>query len=582
MARISQETIDRIRSSADIVDVVSKYVDLKKRGRNYFGLCPFHSERTPSFSVAPEKEIYHCFGCGAGGSVFNFLMEKENLTFVESVQELGKDLGIEVQLSGDSGSKQLFTQLYELHEIASSAYEEKLHSELGKKALEYLTERGLENDTLKKFNVGFAPDSWEFLTDRVRGKGYSRESIDKSGLFGKGKSGVVDRFRSRIMFPIMNRSGRIIAFGGRVFDSDDPAKYMNSPETPLYRKSEVFYGYHNTATSIREEGSAIMVEGYMDFLQLYQSGIHNVLAVSGTAFTDRHAIQIGKITKKVYLMYDGDEAGQKAALRAGYALLKNGIAAFVVRTPEGIDPDDWVRRDGMDGINEGLNDAMPVMNYHLEYSNAVDLPAVERSALVKEILSEIAGVKDGIIRDDLLRTLSGRLNINEDEMIRQFRNTVTNNRRPPDPGRSTTAQSNDLSSVVQKAQVEIIHALLANGRDTKDLVSANKDLFTEPLLRNIIEKLLDLGTDTSSEVLESIEDKEDRELAARILMSDNEVSDPKANVIECILTLKTQPIKDEIKETRMKIREAESSGEDSSELILKVGQLQAQLQTASE
>ncbi len=354
MARISQETIDRIRNSADIVDVVSQYVNLKKRGRNFFGLCPFHDERTPSFSVAPDKEIYHCFGCGTGGSVFNFVMEHENLSFVEAVQQLGRQYGIEVELTGDSGSKQLFTQLYELHEIAATAYSKNLSTDGGKAALDYLLGRGLSAETLEEFRVGFAPDAWEFLTEKVKGKGYSRESVDKSGLFGKGKQGVVDRFRSRIMFPIMNRSGKVIAFGGRVFASDDPAKYMNSPETPLYRKSEVFYGYHKTASAVRNAGSAILVEGYMDFLQLYQAGIQNVLAVSGTAFTDRHAVQIGKITQKVYLAYDGDEAGQKAALRAGYALLQNGIAALVVQVPEGLDPDDWVQKEELIQLTKGL------------------------------------------------------------------------------------------------------------------------------------------------------------------------------------------------------------------------------------
>ena len=383
MARISQETIDRIRNTADILDVISQYVNLKKRGRNFFGLCPFHDERTPSFSVAPDKEIYHCFGCGAGGSVFNFIMEHENLTFVEAVQQLGTHYGIEVVLSGDSGSKQLFTQLYELHEIAAVVYTKNLFSEKGKAALNYLLERGLTEDTLKEFKVGFAPDSWEFLTKRIKGKGYSRESVDKSGLFGKGKQGVVDRFRSRIMFPIMNRSGKVIAFGGRVFESEDPAKYMNSPETPLYRKSEVFYGYHKTAPAVRSSGSAILVEGYMDFLQFVQAGIKNVLAVSGTAFTTRHAVHIGKITQKVYLAYDGDEAGQKAALRAGYALLQNRIAALIVQVPEGLDPDDWVQKKGVDIVRTGIENAVPLLNYHLETTAAIDLPAVERSNLVK-------------------------------------------------------------------------------------------------------------------------------------------------------------------------------------------------------
>ena len=581
MARISQETIDRIRSSADIVDVVSQYVNLKKRGRNFFGLCPFHDERTPSFSVAPEKEIYHCFGCGAGGSVFNFIMEHENLSFVESVQQLGRQYGIEVELTGDSGSKQLFTQLYEIHDIAAAAYTKNLFSEQGKAALDYLLGRGLSTEVLKEFRVGFTPDAWEFLTEKVKGRGYSRESVDKSGLFGKGKQGVVDRFRSRIMFPIMNRSGKVIAFGGRVFASDDPAKYMNSPETPLYRKSEVFYGYHQTASAVRKAGSAVMVEGYMDFLQLYQAGIQNVLAVSGTAFTERHAVQIGKITQKVYLAYDGDEAGQKAALRAGYALLQNGIAALVVKVPEGIDPDDWVRKEGVDAINNGIKNAVPVLNYHLEKTGAMGLSAVERSSLVKEILAEIALVRDGIIRDDLLQTLANKLRISEHEMIKQFRNIINRNRKPSLSRAQTTTAPTLFTTVAQKAQVEIISTLLTSFRDVKKLVQTNIDLISEPLLNKTAQLFLEHGAGSTAAVLDAFEEKGERETMAKILMNEQNIDDPQAVVQECLETLKTQPVREKIQQARLKIREPEAAGKDSSDLILEVGKLQEQLRTAS-
>jgi len=555
MARISQETIDRIRNTADILDVISQYVNLKKRGRNFFGLCPFHDERTPSFSVAPDKEIYHCFGCGAGGSVFNFIMEHENLTFVEAVQQLGTHYGIEVVLSGDSGSKQLFTQLYELHEIAAAVYTKNLFSAKGKAALNYLFERGLTEDTLTEFKVGFAPDSWEFLTKKIKGKGYSRESVDKSGLF---------------------------AFGGRVFESEDPAKYMNSPETPLYRKSEVFYGYHKTAPAVRSAGSAILVEGYMDFLQLVQAGIENVLAVSGTAFTTRHAVQIGKITQKVYLAYDGDEAGQKAALRAGYALLQNGIAALIVQVPEGLDPDDWVQKKGVDIVRTGIENAVPLLNYHLEITTAIDLPAVERSNLVKEILEEIASIRDGIIRDDLLQTLANKLNINEREMVKQFRNAVSRKRRPSQLQESKPAAPTLFITVVQKAQVEIISALLTSFRDVKELVQNNIDLISEPLLNKTARLLLEHGSGSTAAVLEEFRDKSERETIARILMNGHNVNDPHILVQECLQTLKIQPVREKIQQTRLKIRELEAAGKDTSAVILEVGQLREQLRLQTE
>ncbi len=576
MARISQETIDRIRHSADILDVISQYVNLKKRGRNYFGLCPFHHERTPSFSVAPEKEIYHCFGCGAGGSVFNFLMEHENLSFVEAIQQLGRRYGIDVELTGDSGTKRLFTQLYEIHEIAANLYYKNLFSKRGKTALDYLTNRGLSEKTIKVFRVGFVHESWDYLTETVRGKGFTREAIDKSGLFGKGKQGPVDRFRSRIMFPIMNRSSKVIAFGGRVFESDDPAKYMNSPETPLYHKSEVFYGYNKTAPDVRSENAAVLVEGYMDFLQMYQGGIQNVLAVSGTAFTERHALQIGKITQKVYLTYDGDEAGRKAALRAGYSLLQNSIEALVVNVPENLDPDDWIRKDGVEKVCEGISGALPLLKYHLQITDAENLSAVERSNLVKEILNEIAEIRDGIIRDDLLQTLANDLKINEQDLIRQLKEAASRKRLPPQD-EPTLTQINLFATVAQKAQVEILTTLVSSFSEVKQMVKDHLDLISEPLLNKAASLLIEYDIDSTAVILEQFEDKIERENIASVLMVDQNVDDPQSVIQECIITLKMQPIKDKIEQTRLKIREQEVAGKDSSELILEHGELQKEL-----
>ncbi|MFQ6678112.1 MAG: DNA primase [Fidelibacterota bacterium] len=581
MARISQETIDRIRQAADILDVVSQYVNLKKRGRNYFGLCPFHHERTPSFSVAPDKEIYHCFGCSAGGSVFNFIMEHDNLSFVEAVQQLGRRYGIDVELTGDTGTKRLFTQLYEIHELAANLFHKNLFSKRGETALEYLINRGLTKNTIKIFKVGFVHDSWDYLTETVRGKGFTRESIDKSGLFGKGKQGPVDRFRSRILFPIMNRSEKVIAFGGRVFESDDPAKYMNSPETPLYHKSEIFYGYHKTAPDIRSENAAVLVEGYMDFLQLYQGGIQNVLAVSGTAFTERHALQIGKITQKVYLAYDGDEAGRKAALRAGYSLLQNGIEAMVIKVPKNLDPDDWMRAEGIEAIKNGISTALPLLKYHLQITDAENLSAVERSSLVKEILTELAGVRDSIIRDDLLQTLANDLKINERELIVQLKKSASRKQLPPQE-ELASIQTTLFTTVSQKAQVEILKTLAVSFTEVNKIVKNYLDLISEPLLYKAASLILNNGGDSTAVILEQFDDKIEREKIASILVDDNKVENPRSVVMECLNTLKTQPIKEKIEQTRLKIKEQEAAGQDSSNLILEVGELQKQLLSISQ
>ncbi|SVC87436.1 uncharacterized protein METZ01_LOCUS340290, partial [marine metagenome] len=261
VARIPQETIDRIHDTADILDVVSRHVDLKKRGRNFFGLCPFHNEKTPSFSVAPDKGIYHCFGCGNGGNAVNFIMEFEKISFVEAIQELGDQFGVPVEFTGSDDSKEFFTHLYEIHQLAADLYHETLFSNRGEEAKKYLLDRGLSEESLKLFKVGLAPAGSSHLWNAVKVKNYSQEVLEKSGLLGFSNNDIYDRFRSRIMFPIWNASGKIIAFGGRVFGTDDPAKYMNSPETPLYRKSEIFYGLNLTRDAIRKNECAIMVEG---------------------------------------------------------------------------------------------------------------------------------------------------------------------------------------------------------------------------------------------------------------------------------------------------------------------------------
>ena len=263
MARIPQEIIDRINATADIVDVVSKTVELKKRGRNFFGLCPFHDEKTPSFSVAPDKGIYHCFGCGKGGNAVNFIIENEKLSFVEAIQQLGQQLGIPIEFSGGGESKNLFDSLYSIHELAAGLYHKTLMSDRGAKALDYLKTRGISIESIKRFKIGFAPESSKFLFNAVKSEGFERETYEKSGLFGGSSPDFYDRFRSRIMFPIWNTSSKVVGFGGRVFASDDPAKYMNSPETPLYKKSDIFYGLHSARESIREKNMQFLLRGIL-------------------------------------------------------------------------------------------------------------------------------------------------------------------------------------------------------------------------------------------------------------------------------------------------------------------------------
>jgi len=581
MARIPEETIERIRNTADIYDVVAQYVDLKKRGRNYFGLCPFHAEKTPSFSVAPDKQIYHCFGCGSGGNVFSFIVEHEKVTFVEAVQQLGEKYGIQVQYESGSASTEFFSSLYQAHHVAAELYHNTLYFDRGKAALQYLHDRGLNDDVLKMYQIGFAPDSWDTLSNKVKPLDMKNDVYEKSGLFVKTKHGWRDRFRSRIMFPIYHPSGKVIAFGGRIFNNDDPAKYLNSPETPLYRKSEVFYGLHKTRDAIRKFGTAVLVEGYTDFLQLVQVGVANVVALSGTALADQHAAQIRKFASKVYLAYDGDDAGINATLRAGYVLLQAGVEPLVIAVPPNQDPDDWVRNEGIGPFQEAMGAGIRLLLFHLEKREAQNLSGADRSQLVQDILGEIARISDGIIRDDLLKSLAQELRVHEVEIIRLFKQQSRRKGGSTPSSKQTAMNKPMFTSAFQKAQLEIIRTLAFHFDEVFPVVKSALDfeLFDEPILKKIGGLLIKEKTGVElSAVIDEFDDRQERELVSEILFDEVSPDDPAQIIQECLATLKGRLIKDHIKAARLKMRELESLGHDTEAIILEVAELQKQLQ----
>ena len=584
MARVSQEIIERVRDASDILDVVSKYVDLKKRGQNYFGLCPFHNEKTPSFSVAPAKEIFHCFGCGTGGSTIDFIMEYEKIGFIEAVQRLGEQYGIEVQLTQIKGGKELFSNLYELHEIAMTLYQKNLFSEKGKSVLSYLSDRGLKKEILEQFKIGLAHETWNELLTLAKNKKMSNETLEKTGLFLKTEKGTFDRFRKRIMFPIFNTAGRVVAFGGRALDPEDPAKYLNSPETPLYRKRDIFYGLHSARQPIREHGYAIFVEGYMDFLQLFQAGIQNVIALSGTALTERHALQIRKFTHRVILAYDGDSAGIDASVRAGYLLLRFGIEPRIVQIPDGMDPDDWVRKSGADRLKEAVDKAVPVLPFHIQTKDAKSLPSVQRSEFIRDAVSQIAGVSDGIIRDDLLKSLAQEMRVEESDLLKNMNSQKQRNLKEPIPTFSRESNEIRLTSKVQKAQVILVKILAGEDLDARQIVrkKVHLELFLEPVLKKLAKLVIPIYDEIDyPAIVDQFDSDVERKLVTNIFMDGIDGSNLTSLVQDCIHTLKAHPIKENIREIRIRIRELEEAGEDPTEAIIEVAKLQEELKSIS-
>ena len=579
MAKIPQDIVDRVRDTADIVDVVSQYVDLKHRGANYFGLCPFHGEKTPSFSVAPAKQIYHCFGCSTGGNVFSFLMEYQKVSFPEAVKTLADRYNIPIQYEEGEGGSELFSSLYELHNIAVKLFQDNLFSQRGESALAYLTDRGLTEDILKQFKVGFAMDSWDQLVKQCTGKGFTKSHINQSGLFTQSEKGTFDRFRSRVMFPIFHPSGKPIAFGGRIFGVEDPAKYLNSPETPLYKKSDVFYGLQASRDAIRKTGFAVLVEGYMDFLQLYQAGIHPLVAVSGTAFTQRHALALSRITQKVVLLYDGDNAGGNAAIRAGWVLLKAGLEPTIVRPPGDQDPDDWVRAVGRNDVLSAIESPTSFLDFHLEFHSGKSLEGAERRQYILDLMREIRSIQDGIVRNDLVRILSEKLMVDEHDLVRVMKSQRVNPVQYPDQ----TDQGDEIpkfTSIADRAQIELLQLLALEEQSTRQYVQENISLalFTTPLLKKVAGFLLDEKLSVeSSAIIEYFQDKHERDSVAQILFADTKNIPPEQIVSDCLKILKSMPLKERIQSLRIQIREKESNGDDPQKELDEVIKLQQEL-----
>ena len=366
MLRYSDEIIEEVRSSNDIVDVISQYVTLKRSGRNYFGLCPFHKEKSPSFSVSPDKQIYHCFGCGVGGNVFHFLSKIENITFRESIEELAERAGITLPVLDsreDTKQMELKTKVYEINALAAQFYHENLYKPSSKIAQEYIKKRKLDNKTLQSFLIGYS-GNFDELYQMLKQKGYTEEQMMASSMIVKSDRGrYLDRFRKRVMFPIQDVRGKIIAFGGRVLDDSKP-KYMNSPETIVYSKGRHLFGMNLAKNSGSKK--IIIVEGYMDAISLHQRGINNAVASLGTALTEAQGRLLRKYSEQVIIGYDADGAGQAATLR-GLEILQNlGCDIRILQIEGAKDPDEFVVKYGPERFNLYIEKAISLIEYKVK------------------------------------------------------------------------------------------------------------------------------------------------------------------------------------------------------------------------
>ena len=572
MARISEQSIENVRQAADIIEVVSSHVELKQRGRNFFGLCPFHSEKTPSFSVNPDKQIYKCFGCGAGGGSINFVMEVENLEFADAIKRLAQTFNIKLDIQGGDSKKyaDLKSQLIAIHHFATQYYQNILSSEKGKDAMEYLSDRGLSKQIIEDYKLGFSPDSFDDLLKLLRKESFSAEAMKLSGLFIQGERGYFNRFQSRIMFPIQNQNGDVIAFGGRIFNKENPAKYQNSPETPIYLKSHVLYGISHNVQPIREKKSVVLVEGYMDLLQLVQAGIDNCLAISGTAFTEGHANILKRFSKNIYITFDGDDAGKKAALKCGYILAQNSLEPRIITPPDGLDPDDWVRNDnGQNFKNEILNAQKIIKSHYNYFSSLSDEGSLSINDFIQECLNEIINIKDPIISEIMIKELSELTSIDQKNILHVLNEKINKRLKFKRPTNSDSEVKKEPTSINQKYSLKLYNDLIrlcfSNDKKIRVLIfeHLNPDWILSNNHKEIYEKvyihLKSIEYPPVNIIAEQIENKEVRQKLIDLTFDLEKFNAQYEMAIDCLVRIEQTVIKNKIDDLREKLKSSDEN-----------------------
>lgn len=489
---IPDETIREIRETCSIVEVVSDYVSLKKVGVNRKGLCPFHSEKTPSFFVNEARKFFHCFGCGASGDVFAFLMKLEKLSFQESVRAIAKKCGISIpeKKLSPRDRERLSEQARSLriNELMAGRYHELLlHDKRAERARQYLERRGLSPETIREHWLGFAPDEWDTAVSHMDSQGISRAEANRLGLIiDKGSGRYYDRFRNRIMFPILNIARHVIGFGGRVIDTGEP-KYLNSPESALFRKGHSLYGLHAAHTHIQQQAAAIVVEGYLDALSLQQAGIKNAVAALGTALTDHQISLLRRYTANIIMVFDGDPSGEKAMVRSLEPFLKQGLAPRMIQLPQGDDPDSFVRRQGAEAFTSKIVAADYLADFVVEriiqrHNTAAPQGKV---AACDELIPLLEQLSDELERDLYIQKVARRINIPE-ARLRSRMETARKAQPQVHPSVVTQHKKEDAAAASLPAEKMIIRLMLSSPQAI-DVVSRASILeeFSDESLRGL-------------------------------------------------------------------------------------------------
>lgn len=526
--RLPRGFADDVKNQGDIVRVVSDYVTLKKRGSSYVACCPFHSEKTPSFNVNPGRGLFHCFGCGAGGSIFDFVMRIEGCGFPEAVRVVAEKSGIPIPVVEETEDHQKIARdrdnVLRLNEWAAEFFELQLNeSDAGAAAREYIRSRGIKEETAKLFRLGYAPDSWDGLGNHLKDHGASLEEIHGSGLIvPKDSGGFYDRFRGRVIFPITDAQGRVIAFGGRVMAEGEP-KYLNSPETTVYTKGRNLFGLAHSKNEIRNLGFAILVEGYLDYIIPFQEGVHNIVASLGTALTDGQVRLLRRYMDQpqIVVNFDPDSAGQAATMRSIDVLLAEGFKVNILAMPTDQDPDDFVRAHGVARFRELLKTTQPYLDYIIDISIAAHDTSrpTGKVAAINAILPHLARMRDKVARADYADQLADRLKIDSRVVREELKRTATNRQHSLDKTKVRAAED------ITAGERQLLELMLANEEVRRAMISTlTEDDYSELATGAIFAAVIEIESRALEphfeNLAERVGDETERALIPALLMSD--------------------------------------------------------------
>lgn len=569
---LPDEFVDRVRSSVNIVRVVSEYVSLKKRGKNYIALCPFHSEKTPSFYVTEEKQIFHCFGCSTGGDVFKFITLIEHLPFPEAVKLVAKKYGIPLPKVSDpkppSPDAEQRDKLLEILEETDQFFHRYLMTESeAKTGLNYLSERGILETTIKTFRIGYAPAGGDRLVRYLTSKGFPLDLIERVGVVRKSENdgSYYDYFRKRIMFPILDVSGKVIAFGGRSLGHVLP-KYLNSPETPLYSKGKNLFGLNFAKDTIRNTNFAVLVEGYLDFIVPYQAGVHNVVASLGTGLTEQQVRLLGRFTRNVIVNYDPDAAGLSAAKRSLELFLQEGFKVNIALLSEGKDPDLYIREYGVEKYKEALKASIPYIEFIAEsaFKAERDLSSPKgKINVLNSVLPYLARVTNKIERAAYASRIAHRIELEDELILSELRKAVESQK-------TRIEQNKIVVSEIKPAEGKLLRTILDNAEFNVEIFSRIgpedvEGLRTERILKAII-NLHNQNKEINFSNLENLLNEDEVKLLIKVYFQEDLIASHLDEVLSCLSALKRSRLETYIKQLQTRIVEAEQR-HDEEQLI---------------